>query len=137
MGVGRPSMGLVTVKVGLPEELLRRLDADGLNRSEWVRESCEMRLAGLTPVRDVRDDPVEKPVAVELLPVRPFVPKRTGKRDWSGDFPAVEAAIAEHRYSTRDLAKRLGWPEMKLDRVLEAMSLAGKIRFERGAVVPA
>lgn len=134
MAAGRPSLGLVTVKVGLPQEMLDRLDAEGLGRSEWVREACEMRLSGLTPVRDVRDDPVVE------VPVREALPKRVhrpGKRDWTGDFPAVEAAIREHRYSTRDLATRLGWPAMRLDRVLEAMEAAGKVRYERGMVVAA
>lgn len=122
MGAGRPSLGLVMVKVGLPEGLLRRLEEEGVNRSEWVREACEMRLSG------------EKSV-VEACAVRPVVPRRSGKRDWTGDFPAVEAAIVEHRYSARELARRFGWSEMKVDKVLAAMASAGRIRFERGVVV--
>lgn len=138
MGVGRPSLGLVTVKVGLPSELLSQLDADGVNRSEWVREACEMRAAGLLPVRDVSEEPVaESAPARSVREHRGVVTQPARKRDWLSEGPAVLEAMGSSRYSTRDLARRLGWGEMKLARVLEAMEGAGQIRFERGVVVKA
>lgn len=45
--------------------------------------------------------------------------------------------LPEHRYSARELARRLGWAEMRLDKVLAAMEAAGLVRFERGLVVAA
>lgn len=140
VGVGRPSLGLVTVKVGLPEEMLTRLDADGLNRSEWVREACEMRLAGLLPVRDVRADPspdeAARPERKNPEPKR-VVTREPRRRDWGSRAPEVLAVIDEHRYSVPALAKRLGWTELMLEQVLKSMEADGLIRFDRGEVVAA
>lgn len=136
MGVGRPSLGLVTVKVGLPEEMLARLDAEGLNRSEWVREACEMRLAGLTPVVDISSEGPERPERKNPEPKR-VVTREPRRRDWGSRGPEVLAVISEHRYSVPALAKRLGWTELMLERVLKAMEADGSVRFDRGAVVAA
>lgn len=112
------------LKVRVPADLLDRIDALGVNRSEWVREACEVRLAGSVDA---------KPAPIVALPVKkPVVTRVT--RDFSADFPAVLAVLAEHRYSIRDLAKRLGWPEMKVERVVVEMGKAHLVMFDAGAV---
>ena len=135
--MAREKVGDVVLKVRVSDEVAAALDGLGVNRSEWVREACEMRLAGLLPVRDVCAEPEARQEVAPKSEVRKVVTRKPAGRDWSADFPAVEAVLGEHRYSVPALAKRLGWNEMRLERVLNAMEAAGKVRFDRGAVVPA
>lgn len=123
------------VPVKMPDDLIARIGAVSGNRSEWVREACELRLSGERPApleREPERLEREKPAVAE----RPKVVK-PASRDWLSRGAEVLAVLPEHRFSVPALAKRLGWSEMLLLRVLAALEADGQIRIEAGKVVAA
>lgn len=136
------------ISVRLDDEVVASLDALGGKRSDLIREAIGLLLdrdgqvGGVRTVSDVvktssGPERPERKKSDVVVPARKPEIRQPRKRDFSGDFPAVLGVLSEHRYSSRDLAKRLGWAEMRLDKVLAAMGAAGLVRFERGLVVAA
>lgn len=131
----RGKVGDAVLKVRVPAELMGRLAAAGGNRSEHVRAAIEAWLSGLRPApleREPERLEREKPAVAE----RPKV-VMPASRDWLSRGPEVLAVLPEHRFSVPALAKRLGWSEMLLLRVLAALEADGQIRIEAGKVVAA
>lgn len=142
--MARERIGDTVLKVRVPDDLVARLDAVCGSRSDAVRTAIEEWLdrqdGGVVvemPRKPLEAPRPERKKSDVVVPARKPEIRQPRKRDFSGDFPAVMEVLPEHRYSARELARRLGWAEMRLDKVLAAMEAAGLVRFERGLVVAA
>jgi hypothetical protein len=161
-GVGRKSMGLKQVLVGLSVEALERMDArvGARGRSAFVREVVDAAL-GLGAVVPSVPKPAVPSVPVTRVPlemkdgatatvpadagryvqvvltdpvvVKPSAAQAAYDARWAEDDAAVREYLVGKVRTERDIALALGWAPMRASRSLKAVVEAGTVVVERGS----
>jgi len=136
--MARLKVGDDVVRVRFRDGTFDRIDAVYENRSEFIRCAVDAAL-GSDPVRAV-------PVPVEPAVDTPAPQKKNsivavpkGSRSGAvslrdGDMASIMEIVGSGRFTSRDIADRLGLAGLRYSRAEAALLKGGRIRFDGGVV---
>ncbi|GGE30002.1 hypothetical protein GCM10011360_17600 [Primorskyibacter flagellatus] len=105
-------------------DLMARVDASGVGRSEFIREAVEAALVA---------SPVKRPAA-------PSASKKNSSEKssrWAADDAAVLDVIRGGRFSSRDVEKRIGWMGLRYSKAEKRLLESGAVMVVDGVLVAA